>query len=219
MSAVGTREGAVRVCASCGQAMTHVGADGECMRCLVSFGFLAEEQQAEIEPGTDKVRRRGPLRYAHFEVEVNDDGYPKILGSGAMAVTYCARDTILNSNVALKVIGRKLAENETARARFLREARAAAQIHHPNVARVIHYGEQDDECFYAMELVEGETLEERVRRDGPMPVGVALEVTLQVARALLAAEKCSVVHRDLKPSNIMIGTYESGRMRRHRKTS
>ncbi|HET6841177.1 MAG TPA: protein kinase [Candidatus Angelobacter sp.] len=152
------------------------------------------------------------MRYAHFEVEVNADGYPKILGSGAMAVTYCAQDTILNSTVALKVIGRKLAENETARARFLREARAAAKIHHPNVARVIHYGEQDGECFYAMELVEGETLEERVRRDGPMPVGVALEITLLVARALLAAEKCSVVHRDLKPSNIMIGAYESGRM-------
>ncbi len=70
-----------------------------------------------------------------------------------MAVTYRARDTVLNSTVALKVIGRKLAENPTARARFLREARAAAQIQHPTVARVIHYGEQDSECFYAMELV------------------------------------------------------------------
>lgn len=211
MSSVEPRDGNVRVCASCGQAMTHVGADGECMRCLVSFGFLSDEQQAEGIK-SDKAIRPGPLRYAHFEVEVNADGYPKILGSGAMAVTYCARDTILNSTVALKVIGRKLAENETARARFLREARAAAKIQHPNVARVIHYGDQDGECFYAMELVEGETLEERVRRDGPMPVGAALDVTLQVARALLAAEKCSVVHRDLKPSNIMMGTYESGRL-------
>ncbi len=103
--------------------------------------------------------RLGPLRYAHFEVEVNADGFPVILGSGAMAVTYRARDTVLNSTVALKVISRKLAEDPIARARFLREARAAAQIHHPNVARVIHYGEQDGECFYAMELVHGETLE------------------------------------------------------------
>jgi len=211
MSAVESRDTGVRVCASCGQAMTHAGADGECMRCLVSFGFLSEEQQAEGVSSAKPVRA-GPLRYAHFEVEVNADGYPKILGSGAMAVTYCARDTILNSTVALKVIGRKLAENETARARFLREARAAARIEHPNVARVIHYGDQDGECFYAMELVKGETLEERVRRDGPLPVGVAVEVTLQVARALIAAEKCSVVHRDLKPSNIMMGTYESGRL-------
>jgi len=79
MSAVDTREGAVRVCASCGQAMTHVGADGECMRCLVSFGFLSDEQQAE-EIKSAKPVRPGPLRYAHFEVEVNADGYPKVLG-------------------------------------------------------------------------------------------------------------------------------------------
>src|ERR1700757_2346147 len=187
-----TPETAVRVCASCGQAMTHVGTDGECMRCLVSFGFLSDEQQAE---GSDSDRpvRPGPLHYSHFEVEVNPDGYPKILGSGAMAVTYCARDTILNSTVALKVISRKLAEDPTPRARFLREARAAAQIQHPNVARVIHYGEQDGECFYAMELVEGETLETRVQKNGPLPVAQALEVVEQATRALAAAEKCGVV--------------------------
>ena len=63
--------------------------------------------------------------------------------------------------------------------RFLREARAAAKIHHPNVARVSHYGEQDGECFYAMELVEGETLEARVQRDGPLPLPLALEVIQQ----------------------------------------
>ena len=211
MSAVETREGAVRVCASCGQAMTHVGADGECMRCLVSFGFLSDEQQSEgAKP--DKPVRPGPLRYAHFEVEVNADGFQKILGSGAMAVTYCARDTILNSTVALKVIGRKIAENETARARFLREARAAAQIQHSNVARVIHYGEQDGECFYAMELVHGETLEERVQRHGPLPLRVALEVIEQAARGLVAGEACGVIHRDLKPSNLMIESDASGQM-------
>ena len=204
-------EGAVRVCATCGQAMTHVGPDGECMRCLVSFGFLSDEQHSE-EDKSDKPARPGPLRYAHFEVEVNDDGYPKILGSGAMAVTYCARDTILNSTVALKVITRKLAADPTARARFLREARAAAQIQHPNVARVIHYGEQDGECFYAMELVRGETLEERVQRDGPLPLSLALEVVEQTAHGLAAGEACGVIHRDLKPSNLMIESDLSGRM-------
>jgi TolB-like protein/Flp pilus assembly protein TadD/tRNA A-37 threonylcarbamoyl transferase component Bud32 len=191
--------------------MTHVGADGECMRCLVSFGFLSDEQQAEGAK-SDKPVKPGPLRYTHFQVEVNADGYPKILGSGAMAVTYCARDTILNSTVALKVITRKLAENATARARFLREARAAAQIQHPNVARVIHYGEQDGECFYAMELVHGETLEERVQRDGPLPLSLALEVVEQTARGLAAGEACGVIHRDLKPSNLMTESDPSGQM-------
>src|SRR6266478_531554 len=97
-----------------------------------------------------------------------------------------------------------MAENPVRRSRFLREARAAAQIRHPNVARVTNYGEQDGECFYAMELVEGETLEARVRRDGSMPFAVALEIIEQAARALAVAEVCGVVHRDLKPSNVML---------------
>ena len=178
------------------------------MRCLVSFGFLAEDHEARGGAGDRAVP--GPLHYAHFEVEIDDNGFPVALGAGAMAVTYRARDTILNSTVALKVIGRKLAENPTARARFLREARAAAKIHHPNVARVSHYGEQDGECFYAMELVEGETLEARVQRDGPLALPLALEVIQQTARGLAAAEACGVVHRDIKPSNLMIESAASG---------
>ncbi|HEX3620211.1 MAG TPA: protein kinase [Candidatus Udaeobacter sp.] len=144
------------------------------------------------------------MRYAHFEVEVGADGFPVELGAGAMAITYRARDTVLNSTVALKVIDRKVAENPGARSRFLREARAAANIHHPNVARVTFYGEQDGECFYAMELVEGETLEARVRRDGPMPLALALQIIEQATRALAVAEVCGVVHRDIKPSNLML---------------
>ncbi len=123
-----------------------------------------------------------------------------------MATTYRARDSVLHSAVALKVINQKVAEHPDARARFLREARAAAKLHHPNVASVAHYGEQNGECYYVMELVEGETLEARVRREGPLPPSLALEVGVQVARALAAAEACGVVHRDLKPSNIMLTT-------------
>jgi serine/threonine-protein kinase len=212
MSAVDTQQRiGAGVCARCGKSITHPGPDGECVRCLVSFGFLAEDDEVQRDSGENQVRL-GPLRYAHFEVEVNAHGLPVILGSGAMAVTYRARDTILNSAVALKVIGRKLAEDPVARARFLREARAAAQIHHPNVARVTHYGEQDGECFYAMELVHGETLEERVRREGPLPLNVALEVVEQTARGLAAGEECGVIHRDLKPSNVMIESLASDQL-------
>src|SRR5262249_23274625 len=82
------------------------------------------------------------------------------------------------------------------------------QIRHPNVARASHYGEQDRECFYVMELVEGENLEAKVRREGPMPLASALEIVERVARALAAAEACGVVHRDIKPSNIMLA-YDS----------
>ncbi len=186
-------------CSTCGGPLTQ----GECLRCLVSLGFLSDSQQPDkVENGRRLMP--GPLKYDHFEVEVGADGFPVELGAGAMAITYRARDTVLNSVVALKVIDRTVAQNPGARSRFLREARAAAQIRHPNVARVSHYGEQEGECFYVMELVEGETLEAKVRREGPMPLALALEVIEQAARALAAAEACGVVHRDIKPSNIML---------------
>src|SRR5437868_365362 len=194
---------AAQTCATCGRPLTQVGPKGECLRCLVGLGFLADGEEPE-RPAARGRLTPGPFRYAHFEVEVGVDGFPAELGAGAMAITYRARDTVLNSEVALKVIDRRVAQNPGARSRFLREARAAANIHHPNVARVTYYGEQDGECFYAMELVKGETLEARVRRDGPMPLALALEVIEQAARALAAAEAFGVVHRDIKPSNIML---------------
>src|SRR5213082_1014391 len=186
-------------CPTCGGPLTR----GECLRCLVSLGFLSDSQQPDkVENG--RRLTPGPLKYDHFEVEVGANGFPIERGAGAMAITYRARDTVLNSVVALKVIDRKVAQNPGARSRFLREARAAANIRHPNVARVTFYGEQDGECFYAMELVEGETLEARVRRDGPMPLALALQIIEQATRALAVAEVCGVVHRDIKPSNLML---------------
>src|SRR5256886_4491868 len=203
---------AAGTCATCGRPLTQIGLKGECLRCLVSLGFLAGGEEAE-RPASRSRLTPGPLRYAHFEVETGADGFPVELGAGAMAITYRARDTVLNSVVALKVIDRKVAQHPGARSRFLREARAAANIRHPNIARVTYYGEQDGECFYAMELVEGETLEALVRREGPMPLAVALNVIEQAARALAAAEACGVVHRDIKPSNVMLEADASGAFR------
>jgi serine/threonine protein kinase/Tfp pilus assembly protein PilF len=205
------RETAI-TCATCGRPLTQCGPNGECLRCLIGLTVLADSEQPE-RPAARGRLTPGPLRYAHFEVETGTDGFPVELGAGAMAITYRARDTVLNSVVALKVIERKVAQNPGARSRFLREARAAANIRHPNVARVTYYGEQDGECFYAMELVDGETLEAHVRRDGPMALAVALNVIEQAARALAAAEACGVVHRDIKPSNVMLETDASGALR------
>jgi len=203
-------ETAVRVnlCPKCGRPLTQLGPDGECLRCVFDWAFTSEREGSEGLTGTGAEPRA--LYYGHFEIEMDAQGAPLVLGAGAMAVTYRARDTVLNSTVALKVISNKLAENPSARARFLREARAAAQIQHPNLARVIHYGEQDGECFYAMQLVRGETLEARVQRDGPLSLPLALEVIQQTARGLAAAEVCGVVHRDIKPSNLMIESSASG---------
>ena len=207
-----TQSDTAGICATCGRPLTQCGPNGECLRCLISLTFLGDGERPQRPMSRGRLTP-GLLRYAHFEVETGADGFPVELGAGAMAITYRARDTVLNSLVALKVIDRKVAQNPGARARFLREARAAANIRHPNVARVTYYGEQDGECFYAMELVEGETLEARVRRDGPMPLAVALDVIEQAARALAAAEACGVVHRDIKPSNVMLESDPTGTLR------
>ena len=144
--------------------------------------------------------------FDHYELETAKSGSFDELGRGAMGITYRALDTVLEHAVALKVIDARIASHPEARERFLREARAAARLRHPNVASVFYYGvrKSDGQCFYAMELVEGETLEARLRRAGPLPTTLALEVTVQLARALAAVEAQGLVHRDLKPSNLML---------------
>ena len=123
-----------------------------------------------------------------------------------MGVTYRAVDTSLQRPVALKLIDSEwVKRGAEARERFMREARTAASLRHPNVATVYHFGirEENGQCFCAMELVEGETLEMRVRRTGPLDALTTIDIALQVSSALAAAEKQGLVHRDLKPANLM----------------
>jgi len=150
-----------------------------------------------------------PVRFQHYEVLRRDDGSLFELGRGAMGITYKAFDTNLRTNVALKVINATYLNSEVARQRFLREARAAAAIRHPNVATVFHLGNEDDSYFYAMEFIDGETVEAYMQREGAVATLMALEVAAQVARALAAAEKQGLVHRDIKPSNLML-VHEAG---------
>jgi serine/threonine protein kinase/TPR repeat protein len=145
-----------------------------------------------------------PVRFQHYEVLRRDDGSLFELGRGAMGITYKAFDTNLRTNVALKVINATYLNSEVARQRFLREARAAAAIRHANVATVFHLGNEDDSYFYAMEYIDGETVEGFMQREGAVPTLMALEVAAQVSRALGAAEKQGLVHRDIKPSNLML---------------
>lgn len=126
-----------------------------------------------------------------------------------MGVTYRALDSNLHAPVALKVIAAALLPDARARARFLREARSAAQLRHSNVATVYHLGQEDDCVFYTMEWIDGETTEALVRRSGPLDAPTALRITLQTARALEAAHGRNLLHRDLKPSNLMV-VHEGG---------
>ena len=143
-------------------------------------------------------------RFQHYQVLKHPDGTLWELGRGAMGITYKAFDTSLRTAVALKVISAQYLNSETARQRFLREARAAAQLRHPNVATVFHLGDANGTFFYAMEFVDGETVERRVQREGTLRLDVALRITRQVARALIAADRQHLVHRDVKPANIML---------------
>ena len=142
--------------------------------------------------------------FDHYELLTTEDGTPIVLGRGAMGVTYKAFDTNLRCPVALKVINARYLDNEGARLRFVREARAAAKIRHPNVASVFHLGTKGPQYFYAMEFVEGETLDCFIKRHGRFNVLLALDVAGQVAAALGAAQKEQIVHRDIKPTNIML---------------
>jgi serine/threonine protein kinase len=140
----------------------------------------------------------------------DEDGKPIELGRGAMGVTYKALDVDLRCPVTLKVISERYLGDESAQLRFLREARAAASVRHQNVASVLHLGRTGSSYFYAMEFVEGETLERLIRRSGRLEAKLALEIVSQVANGLAAAHEQKLVHRDIKPGNIMVRLKDDG---------
>src|SRR3954447_6346625 len=144
------------------------------------------------------------VTFDHYEVLTRGDGSLFELGRGAMGITYKAFDSNLRIPVALKVINVPDLTSEVARGRFVQEARAAARLRHRHVASVFHLGVEGESYFYAMEFIDGETVDALVKRRGPLPELVALRVTLQVSRALAAAEQHGLVHRDIKPSNLML---------------
>ena len=187
----------VGLCSTCGRPLN---VNSECLPCLVRIAFDEPAEAATAPPAS--------LVFGDFEVEQRPDGFYWELGHGAMGVTYLAMDKVLHRRVALKVIEvpATARSSQAMRERFLREARAAAALRHPNVAAVFQFGASPDasHCYYAMEVVEGETLEARVRRDGPLNAKSALEIAIQITRALMAAAAHGLIHRDLKPGNIML---------------
>jgi serine/threonine protein kinase/predicted ATPase len=144
------------------------------------------------------------LRFEHYEILTLEDGTPAELGRGAMGITYKAVDVNLRCAVALKAINAQFIGDGSARRRFVREARAAASVRHPNVASVFHLGMGGDIYFYAMEFVDGKPLDEFIRQFGRLEVKLALEITAQIASGLTAVHEQNLVHRDIKPSNIMV---------------
>src|SRR3954467_5064143 len=185
------------ICSACGEQLS---AKGQCFACLLRAGL--EEAEGPVAPEALAL-------FDDFEIERREDGSLWELGRGGMGVTFRATERTLHRSVALKVIDTH--GSEAMRERFLREARAAAALRHPNVAGVFRFGALagGDRCYCALELVEGETLEALVRRDGPVKLESALEIAIQVTQPLTAAADRGLVHRDLKPANIMLTGSES----------
>ena len=174
------------------------------MFCLLQAGIGSE---GEVAQDSTPDALEGGTRFGVYEIDCHADGSFCELGRGAMGVTYRATDTSLQRKVALKIIKTDIAERSAdARERFVREARAAAALRHEHIATVYQFGMRFEtgQYFYAMELIEGETLDERVHRAGPLDARSTIGIAQQVTSALAAAEKHGLVHRDLKPANLML---------------
>lgn len=126
------------------------------------------------------------------------------IGAGGMSTVYRAFDTTLERQVAIKVMHLHIAGDAAQLERFRREARAVAQLSHPHVVGVIDAGEDDGTQYIVFEYVEGETLKDRIRRLGKLPVSEAVAYAIEIARALGAAHEQGIVHRDVKPQNVLI---------------
>ena len=146
-----------------------------------------ETGDPRLEPGR---------KVAHYVIRA-------FLGEGGMGTIYLADDLTLRRKVALKVLPAGPAGDGTARKRLLLEARAAAGLDHPNICAIYEVGEDGGLPYVAMQYVEGETLDARLRR-GPLSEDEALEIAIRVADALGAAHLRKIVHRDIKPSNVML---------------
>jgi len=195
----------ILTCPSCGGALEETSGGGPgCMICLLRAGIGSEEEATD---DSTHEALEGDGHFGVYEIDRREDGTLYELGRGAMGVTYRATDTTLQRKVALKIIKIDVVKRSVeSRERFMREARAAAALRHENVATVYQFGirEETGQYFYAMELIEGETLDERVHRAGPLDARTTIGIAQQVTSALAAAEKHGLIHRDLKPANLML---------------
>ncbi len=165
-------------------------------------GFLEEPPSAKFDaPEEVSLKRAGSAELigktlSHYEIQEK-------LGRGGMGEVFLARDQTLDRRVALKLLTEELEKDETAKKRFLREAKSAAALDHPYICKIYEIGEVDGKSFIAMEYIGGETLADRLKREA-LPLADAHRIASEIAEALDTAHREHIVHRDLKPPNIML---------------
>jgi serine/threonine protein kinase len=195
----------ISTCPDCGQTLEETsGGRLGCIACLLRTGISGED---DLPRHSNPDAFEGDGHFGVYRIDRRDHESLYKLGHGGMGTTYRATDMSLQRKVALKIITLGLAgRSREVRERFWREARAAAAVRHENIATVFQFGirEETGQCFYAMELIEGETLEERVRRAGPLDARTTIFIAQQVTAALAAAERRGWIHCDLKPANLML---------------
>ncbi len=179
----------------------------ESLRREVEF-LLEQETEAEdfLEAPALEVAAQAygePQVHSMLGKEIGSYKILSLLGSGGMGEVYLAEDTTLDRKVALKFLPEEMRQDETARKRFLREAKSAAALDHPFICKIYEIGEAEETPYIAMEYVKGTTLKEKFSQ-GPPPWKDVLETALEIAEALEAAHNEDIVHRDLKPLNVMI---------------
>jgi serine/threonine protein kinase len=140
----------------------------------------------------------GELIAGRYELE-------ELVGKGGMSSVYRARDSLLERTVAIKILHEHYSRDADYVERFRREARIAARVQHPNIVTVIDRGEADGRQFIVFEYVDGENLKQLVEREGRLPVRTALELGIEIGRALAFAHENGLVHRDVKPQNVLLG--------------
>ena len=198
-------------CPVCGQELPPTVPPARCPHCLLHQGLPADATNLQndtrviSETSFGRVLPQPGEAFGHYRIG-------RVLGEGGMGAVFEAEDLDNGRRVALKVLGHRLDSSE-ARSRFFREGRLAASVNHPNSVYVFGTEDIAGVPVIAMELVAGGTLQDRVARQGPMPVGEAVDSALQIIAGLEAAQQVGVLHRDIKPSNCFVeadGTVKIG---------